>query len=60
MPRYCVNATMSVPAWIYVYATDPDDAVMAALVASASEYEKDDSAAEIEFNVTPRVEFESA
>jgi hypothetical protein len=56
MPRYCVNATKTVAAWLYVDADSPDDALEQARGSDARSFETDDGTAEVEFNVTPEVE----
>lgn len=59
MTRYTVNATLTAPAWIVVEADDEAEALELADEAAASSYEFDLYSAEIEFNVSPRVEAES-
>lgn len=56
MPRYTVNATVSMAAWYTVEADTPEDAVAEAHGASPSAWDYDTSTAEVEFNVTPEVE----
>jgi len=54
--EYCVNATMTVAAYLYVTATDPEDALRQAMEASPRDFDTDASTAEVEFNVDPTVE----
>ena len=56
MRTYSVNATMSVAAWVYVEADSPEDALQQAHSVPARDFEYDLGTAEVEFNVTPRVD----
>ena len=56
MPRYCVNATIDVAAWVYVEADTPEEALEEARSMSADLFETDTGTALVEFNVEPDVE----
>ena len=56
MPRYTVNATIEMAAWITVDAWSPDAALAEAHSVDPSAFEYDTGTASVEFNVTPAVE----
>lgn len=56
MTRYCLNASVTMVAWIYVVADTPDEALEEAEQADRSQWEWDEGTAEFEFNITPQYE----
>ena len=58
MPRYTVNATVSMAAWLTVEADTPEEALQDAHSAPARDFDYDTSTAEVEFNVLPEVELD--
>lgn len=54
MPRYLVNATISMSAWAYCDADTPEEAVAEVQASySPSDFEYDDGTADVEYNVDP-------
>lgn len=49
MTRYSVNVRLDVPAWFYVEADSPEEAIDEARNMSASDFEHDMSAAYVDF-----------
>ena len=56
MPRYTVNATMSMAAWIELDADTPEEAFDIAQSFTPGAFDYDTGTAEIEFNIDPSVE----
>lgn len=55
MAYYEVNASLTFPAWTTIEADSPEAALEEARGLSASQWEKDDSAGTVAFDVTPEV-----
>lgn len=56
MNRYSVNASVTFPAWVYVEAETPDDALQEAQTYQPGDFDYDASAGEVSFNVAPVVD----
>lgn len=59
MPRYCVNATLTMAAWVWVEADSEAEALDEAHSMDADLFAYDHGTAQIDFNVEPAVEGES-